>query len=134
MRTSSSPFIRGGPFGNFIDCVRSRKRENLNAEILEGHRSAMLCHLGNISYQLGTDVPFNKKTDALGDDKMVGEAFESMKQHLADAAKLKLDGATYRLGRKLAFDAAAEKFVGDAEADKRLSGPRREPYVVPKDV
>ena len=44
----------GGPFGNFIDCVRSRKRENLNAEILEGHRSALLCHLGNISYQLGS--------------------------------------------------------------------------------
>ena len=124
----------GGPFRNFIDCVRSRKRENLNAEILEGHRSAMLCHLGNISYQLGAEVPFDKKTDALGNDEMVGEAFESMKHHLADAAKLKLDAASYRLGRKLAFDAAAEKFVGDAEADKRLSGPRREPYVVPENV
>jgi predicted dehydrogenase len=123
-----------GPFGNFIDCVRSRKRENLNAEILEGHRSAMLCHLGNISYQLGAEVSFNKKTDALGDDKMAGEAFESMKHHLADAAKLSLDSATYRLGRKLAFDATAEKFVGDAEADKRLRGPHREPYLVPESV
>jgi len=124
----------GGPFRNFIDCVRSRKRENLNAEILEGHRSALLCHLGNISYQLGAEVPLNKKTDALGDDKMVGEAFESMKRHLADAAKLNLDGATYHLGRKLAFDATAEKFVGDAEADKRLVGPRREGYIVPESV
>jgi predicted dehydrogenase len=123
-----------GPFGNFIDCVRTRKRENLNAEIIEGHRSALLCHLGNISYQLGADVPFDKKTDVLGDDKMVGEAFESMKHHLATAAKLKLDSATYHLGRKLTFDAAAEKFVGDPEADKRLVGVRRGDYAVPESV
>ena len=31
---------------HFIDCVRSRKREDVHAEILEGHRSALLVHLG----------------------------------------------------------------------------------------
>ncbi len=36
---------------NFFDCVRSRKRPN--ADILEGHRSALLCHYANISYRLG---------------------------------------------------------------------------------
>ena len=121
----------GGPFGNFIDCVRSRKRENLNAEILEGHRSALLCHLGNVSYQLGTEVPFNKKTDVLGSDEAVGEAFESMERHLSRAAKLNLDGATYRLGRKLAFDAAAKRFVGDEQANRRLVGPQRDGYIMP---
>ena len=45
---------------NFIDCVRSRKREDLGAEILEGHRSTLLAHLGNISYRLGEDVPFDR--------------------------------------------------------------------------
>ena len=40
-------------FQNFIDCIRSRKQEELNGEILEGHRSALLAHLGNISYRLG---------------------------------------------------------------------------------
>ena len=119
----------GGPFGNFIDCVRSRKRENLNADILVGHRSTLLCHLGNISYQLGSQVPFRKKTDVLGSDADVGEAFESMKRHLTAAAKLNLDTATYRLGRKLAFDAAAERFVGDDEANRRLVGPHRDGYV-----
>jgi predicted dehydrogenase len=122
----------GGPFGNFIDCVRSRKREKLNAEILEGHRSALLCHLGNVSYQLGAEVPFKKQTDVLGSDKAVGEAFESMKRHLTHTAKLDLESATYYLGRKLAFDAAAERFIGDAEANQRLAGPRREGYIVPE--
>src|SRR5262249_44657714 len=40
-------------FGNFIKAVRSRKKEELNAEIEEGHLSSALCHLGNISYRLG---------------------------------------------------------------------------------
>jgi predicted dehydrogenase len=123
-----------GPFGNFIDCVRSRNRENLNAEILEGHLSAMLCHLGNISYQLGAAAQFPLKSDTLGDDRMVGEAFESMKRHLTKAANLNLADVPYWLGRKLAFDAAAEKFVGDSQADRRLKGPLREPYVVPESV
>ena len=33
----------GGHFQNFINAVRSRKREELNAEIQEGHLSAALC-------------------------------------------------------------------------------------------
>src|SRR5687768_11504662 len=43
----------GDHFRNFIDCMRSRKVEDLNGDILEGHLSSALCHLGNISYLLG---------------------------------------------------------------------------------
>ena len=83
---------------NFIDCVRSRKREDLGAEILEGHRTTVLAHLGNISYRLGEDVPFNKQTKAFDGDKTFHESFEDMKRHLADAAHLELTNSTYRLG------------------------------------
>jgi len=121
-------------FANFIDCVRSRKRDHLNAEILEGHLSALLCHLGNVSYRLGAEVPFSRENKAFGDDKAAYEAFDSMKQHLAGAAKLTLDSATYRLGRKLDFDAKTEKFSGDDEANKLLARPYREPFVVPEQV
>ncbi len=62
-----------GHFGNFIAAVRSRKVEDLNADILEGHYSAALCHLANISYRLGQEVPFNKTTKAFGDDKEANE-------------------------------------------------------------
>ncbi|HEY8503384.1 MAG TPA: Gfo/Idh/MocA family oxidoreductase, partial [Gemmataceae bacterium] len=44
----------GGPFENFIAAVRSRRVEDLNADILEGHLSSALCHLGNVSHRLGT--------------------------------------------------------------------------------
>ena len=67
-----------GHFGNFIAAVRSRKVEDLNADILEGHYSAALCHLANISYRLGHEVPFNKPTEAFGDDK---EAYETLGPH-----------------------------------------------------
>ena len=52
-------------------------------------------------------------------------------RHLADTAKLNLATASYRLGRRLAFDAAAERFVGDEEANRWLAGPCRPGYIVP---
>ena len=121
-------------FRNFIDCVRSRKREELHGEILEGHRSVILAHLGNISYRLGQDTPFNRQTKAFGDDRLAYESFEGLKQHLADVAHLELNTATYRLGRTLRFDAQTERFIGDPEADRMLSRPYREPFVVPEQV
>ncbi len=121
-------------FRNFIDCIRSRNRQDLNGEILDGHRSALLAHLGNISYRLGKDVPFDTRTNAFGGDKLACEAFEDMKQHLSEAAHLQLTSSTYRLGRMLRFDSEAERFLGDPEADGMLTHPYREPFVVPEQV
>jgi predicted dehydrogenase len=49
----------GDHFGNFIEAVRSRKRESLNAEIEEGAISSVLVHLANISYRLGRTLHFD---------------------------------------------------------------------------
>ena len=60
----------GDHFGNFIDCVRSRKKENLNAPIQEGHISAALVHLANASYRLGRSLRFDPETEqVIGDDE-----------------------------------------------------------------
>src|SRR5208282_668614 len=96
-----------GHFGNFIAAMRSRKVEDLNADILEGHYSAALCHLANMSYRLGEDVPFNKSTQAFGDDKQGNESLGRMEEHLKENS-VALDGLNYRLGRRLTFDAATE--------------------------
>jgi predicted dehydrogenase len=121
-------------FRNFIDCIRSRKREELSGEILDGHRSALLAHLGNISYRLSEEVPFDRRTKTLGDDPRAYESFEDMKRHLADDAGLELTGNAYRLGRLLHFDAQAERFVGDPDANQLLTRPYRKPFVVPGQV
>jgi predicted dehydrogenase len=122
-----------GHFANFIEAVRSRKVEDLNADILEGHYSAALCHLPNISYRLGEEVPYSKATSAFGDDKAAVETLERMQEHLKEDS-VPLDGLNYRLGRKLAFDAASESFVGDSQANELLTRPYRAPFVVPEHI
>ena len=51
-----------GGFVNFIDVVRSRKREDQLSEIEEGAISTMLIHLANISYKTGRTVYFDPVT------------------------------------------------------------------------
>jgi len=51
----------GDHFANFIDVVRSRKKEDLNAPIEEGAISTTLVHLANISYRLGRTVHFDSE-------------------------------------------------------------------------
>ena len=59
----------GNLWANFIDCVRSRKKENLLAPIEEGHISTTLVHLANASYRLGRTLHFNPATqEVIGDD------------------------------------------------------------------
>jgi predicted dehydrogenase len=122
-----------GHFANFIAAVRSRKVEDLNADILEGHYSAALCHLPNISYRLGEEVPFSKSSGAFGDDKEAVETLARTEEHLKED-KVALDGLNYRLGRKLTFDAASESFVGDSQANELLTRPYRAPFVVPDHI
>lgn len=54
---------------NFIDCVRSRKREELDNDILEGHLSASIGHLGVISYRTGRKLAFNPEIEKFVNDK-----------------------------------------------------------------
>jgi predicted dehydrogenase len=55
-------------FTNFLDCVRSRDWQALNADILEGHLSTALCHLGNIATQLKRSLRFNPHAEAFIND------------------------------------------------------------------
>ncbi len=50
-------------FLNFIQVMRSRKIEDLNCDILEGHRSTILPHMANASYRLGRTLSFDPKTE-----------------------------------------------------------------------
>jgi predicted dehydrogenase len=57
-------------FANFIECVRSRKKEDLRAPIEEGHISCTLIHLANASYILGRTLSFDPETEqVIGDDE-----------------------------------------------------------------
>jgi predicted dehydrogenase len=65
-------------FANFIDCVRSRKKEDLSAPVEEGHISCTLVHLANVSYRLGRTLNFDPaKEEVINDpeaNRMLREA------------------------------------------------------------
>jgi hypothetical protein len=55
-------------FVNFLDCVRSRKKEDLNSEIEGGHLSTAITHLGNIAYKTGRKLVFDGKSEKFVND------------------------------------------------------------------
>ncbi|MGA2630970.1 MAG: Gfo/Idh/MocA family oxidoreductase [Terriglobia bacterium] len=60
----------GDHYANFIDCVVSRKKENLNAPIEAGHYACALVHLVNASYRLGRTINFDPATEqAINDEE-----------------------------------------------------------------
>lgn len=52
--------------GNFIECVRSRKRPVADVEI--GHRSSIVSHLGNIAYRTGRKVRWDATKEEIPGD------------------------------------------------------------------
>ncbi len=63
-------------FVNFINCMRSRKAEDLHAPIQEGYLSTTLVHLANASYRLGRTIHFDPQTESVVND---AEATELLK-------------------------------------------------------
>lgn len=55
-------------FGNFIAAMRSRKVEDLHADIEEGHLSTTLAQLAKISYRVGRKLVFDPKTETITGD------------------------------------------------------------------
>jgi predicted dehydrogenase len=52
---------------NFLDAVRSRKRDSLNQEIYSGHVSTVMCHAGNISWRTGKKLRLDSRTETFDD-------------------------------------------------------------------
>jgi predicted dehydrogenase len=54
-------------FANFVDAIREGKA--LAAEIEEGQKSTLMCHLGNIAWRTGHTVNFDPKSNRIVGDK-----------------------------------------------------------------
>jgi len=123
----------GGAFGSFIAAVRSRAPEDRNCDAEVAHYSSALCHLANISFRLGEPAQFDKQAQSIGDNKVVVEAFQTVKENLK-AVNVDLAETTYTLGRTLEMNPKTEKFIGDEEANRLLTREYRQPFEVPKQV
>ncbi len=67
IREGSSDSGQQAHVRNFLDAVRSRKRESLNQEILSGHISTVMCHAGNIAWRTGKKLRFDPGTETFDD-------------------------------------------------------------------
>jgi len=124
-----------GHHANFIRAMRSRKASDLNADILEGHLSTALCHMGNISHRLGQASSREQILEAVKANKEMLDSFERFQEHLL-ANGVDLKKTPRILGPWLTMDTKNERFVGDfhEQANKLVSREYREPFVLPEKV
>ena len=126
----------GDHYGNFLTACRSRNHKDLNADVREGHLSAGISHLGNISYYLGED---NKKSVAdirsvLGDIKSLDDNDETLNRTVKHLEKNGVNLKKYpmSLGPMLKFDPEKEVFANNAKANALLTREYRDGFVCPR--
>jgi predicted dehydrogenase len=125
----------GDHYGNFIDAVRSRNAESLNSDAFQGHLSAALAHLANISYYIGEKnrVSVSEAKAALEKVKSLDDnaaTLERTVQHLKDNG-VNLEKYPISMGPLLRFDPVKEVFTNSAEANAILHREYRDPFVCP---
>lgn len=126
----------GNHFGNFLDVCESRNTDDLNADAREGHLSAGLSHLGNISYYLGEDNKVSPKeaSEILSGIKSLDnnqESFERTLRHLKDN-KVDLEKYPISMGPQLKFDPEKEVFSDSPQANALLTREYRQGFECPK--
>jgi predicted dehydrogenase len=121
-----------GHMANFIAVVRSRKVADLRGPIEEGHLSSALCHLGNISHQLGAPVEARALLEKARKHPRLVEPLERMVDHLRGNG-VDLNKTPLTFGLALTLAPGAEKFTGpsSAQANPLLTRDYRAPFVVP---
>jgi predicted dehydrogenase len=126
----------GDHFGNFLQACRSRNHKELNADVREGHLSAGVSHLGNISYYLGEGNKQSVKQigETLSGIKSLDDNEETLSRTVKHLQKNGVDLAKYpmSMGPVLNFDPEKETFADNAAADAMLTREYRDGFVCPK--
>lgn len=123
----------GNHYENFLQAMRSRKHQDLHADILEGHLSSALCHTGNISHRLGARRSPEEIMEQIKGNKEAAESFGRMREHLA-RNEVNFKETPLYLGESLKMDPSKERFIGNEDANRMLTREYRKPFVVPEKV
>ena len=62
---------------NVIEAVRSGEPEKLRANMREGHLSAALCHMANISYRLGRRQSVQETNATLANHELLSRDYRA---------------------------------------------------------
>jgi predicted dehydrogenase len=120
---------------NFIAAIRSRKASDLNAEILDGHVSAALCHMANISHRLGAETEPGVIAEMTQGNALWSDAFQRFQQH-TELNGIDLKKVPAVLGPWVTIDVGTEEFVGEfaGPANQLCRREYRAPFTVPESV
>ena len=120
----------GDHFVNFIEAVRSGRRQDLKAEVLEGYISTAVTHTGNISYRLGVKASPKDMLEQVQDIPVFNGMYERLLEHLK-SNEIDVNSRSVSLGPWLEVDRRNECFKNNKQANRLVRGFYREPYVVP---
>ena len=126
----------GDHFGNFVAACNSRNADDLNASALEGHLSAGISHLGNISYYMGeeNEVSVEEAESILAKVKSLDDNSATLHrtvQHLKDNG-VDLEKYPLAMGPMLEFDPEQEVFTNNEAANAWLTREYRKGFECPK--
>ena len=118
---------------SFVDAVRAGDPSLLTAPVEHGHYSSAWCHLANIAVRAGNPVTDSVAEQLLSDapelEPLAYEFSDLLERHGVDPHH-----TDSRISRRLAFDAASERFVGDGAdgANQFISREFRDGFAVPE--
>ncbi len=125
----------GDHFGNFIEACRKGDHTHLNADVREGHLSAGISHLGNISYYMGEDnkVSVGEIKERLSMVKSLDDNAATLDRTVKHLEKSNVDLAKYplSLGPQLDFDPEKEVFTNNDAANEHLGRKYRGDFICP---
>ena len=125
----------GNHYRNFIDAVLAEDPGKLNADAVEGHLSAAISHLGNISYYLGehNKVSAEEAKRILSGVKSLDDNLATLERtlrHLTDNG-VDLEKYPISVGPQLKFDPEKEVFPESPEANALLHREYRQGFECP---
>ncbi len=120
---------------NFIDAVRSRRSQDLAAEIEVGHLSTVICHQANLAWRAGAAATVDEAHQAMKSHPDALYTLTDMLQQLA-GNDVDLTREPFVLGPKLTYDPLQERFVGEnaARGNAFIKSSYREPFVIGEEV
>jgi hypothetical protein len=120
---------------NFIDAVRSGRRQDLAAEIEVGHLGTAVCHQANIAWRAGAEASVDEVRESVKKHEDALNTLTSMLEQL-EGNEVDLKKEKFILGPALTYDRKTERFVGSGaeRANKYITCSYREPFVMPKNL
>jgi len=116
---------------NFINAVRSGRREDLAADIEVGHFGTTICHQANIAWRVGAKATPDQVRESMKSCQDALNTLTDMLEQL-DGNGVDLKKEPFLLGPALTYDRQQERFVGPnaEQANKFITCSYREPFVI----